>query len=149
MICQMRKKKEKKPKVKYIFEGREFQRRLTNEQKVVEHFINVALYEKNDKDFWNREIKFARELLAQYGVDLLLFAPPPEGYKQKSLMFLMTDFGKNYLSDQKFEYKKATTDLQQREEIKLTETKIGEDIAAVRKPRTLKEFLNFYGKGHN
>lgn len=95
---------------------------------------------------WGREGKLAKRLITKHGSDILLWMPPPEGYKVSSLMWFFTDLGENYINDQRFEYKKATTNLtSQKPSIPLSETKIGDDINIVNKPRTLKEFLN-YGK---
>lgn len=62
-------------------------------------------------------------------------------------MWFFDSLGKNYLSDQMVEYAKENPSLssQKKEEIVLAPTKIGEDVLITRKPKTLKDFLN-YGK---
>lgn len=96
---------------------------------------------------WGREGRLCAILSKKYGADFLLWVGPPEGYKVNSLTFYYSVLGRNHLSDQLVEFKKSQpTNIEVRQEIPLTETKIGEDvIAPVSKPRTLKDFLN-YGK---
>lgn len=99
----------------------------------------------HDVGIWKNEMRICATLRKKYGDDFLLWVKPLEGYKFASLVFYLSVLGKNHLSDQMFEYKKATAVQQKTPEMPLAEHKIGEDVAVVPKPRTLKEFLN-YGK---
>jgi hypothetical protein len=118
-------------------------RKKTNLQLLIERLVVVP---QGDRRFWARESKMAKELLALYGEEFLLQVPPREGYKSPSLAFFKTTAGKHYLSDQLFEYKKRNSNLvEEKKDVELASEKIGEDVVVQKKPRTLKDFLN-YGK---
>jgi len=99
-----------------------------------------------DKWAWGRECRLAKTLITKYGKEFILWMPPPEGMKVSSLMWFFDGLGKNYLSDQMVEYSKQQSGLiPEKQEIPLSQDKIGDDVSVVHKPRTLKDFLN-YGK---
>jgi hypothetical protein len=84
----------------------------------------------------------AKELIATYGDAFMLWVPAREGYRVPSLAFFKTPDGQSYLSDQLFEYRRATTNLsQERQTVTLQEEKVGEDVVITKKPKTLKDFL--------
>ena len=122
-------------------------RKPNNHQLIISRFVTVDVSAPRNKNFWGNEMKIAGQLIKKYGVEFLLKIPPPSGYRVASLVWFLTPEGKNYLSDQMFEYQKQTIHLveENKEEITLSPTKIGEDIQVQRKPRTIKDFLN-YGK---
>ena len=74
-----------------------------------------------------------------------MWVSPLEGHRFNTLLFYFSVLGRNYLSDQMVEFAKLNPVQKETEEIPLTQAKIGEDITAEYKPKTLKEFLN-YGK---
>lgn len=119
-------------------------RKKSDNIKIIEKFVNLNF--GLDKHFWGREAMFAKRLIAKYKGDFLLTIPCPNGYKIQSLGWFFTPPGQHYLSEQLVEYSKQNTNLSHiQQEIPLAETKIGEDIEVVSKPRTLKDFLK-YGK---
>lgn len=123
-------------------------RQLNNHQKVIQRFVTIEFTGPKARNFWSLQMKLARELIEQYGVEFLLQMPPPSNYKVANLLWFKSKEGQNYLSDQLFEYNKANTNLYpDRADIKLETAIIAEDVKLEpRKPRTLKEFINFYGK---
>jgi hypothetical protein len=121
-------------------------RKPNTHQQIISRFVTVEVSATRNRNFWGNEMKIAGQLIKKYGADFLLRIPPPSGYKVASLVWFLTPEGKNYLSDQKFEYAVQSTHLvEKKEEISLSEAKIGDDVQIQRKPRTLKDFLN-YGK---
>lgn len=126
-------KKAKKPRKQSI-----------SQQIIIKH---VSGMEKNyNKLDWGREGRICKTLSLKYGAEFLLWATPPEGYKVPSLTFYYSVLGRNHLSDQLLEYSKIKSPpIQERTENPAFQVKIGEDILTIRKPKTLKEFLN-YGK---
>lgn len=118
-------------------------RKLGKSQILIEKFINVEFYQ--NKYFWPKEMKFMSKLIKAYGIEFLEWLNPPSNYKLTSLIYFFTPQGENYLSDQLFEYKKLKTDLTpQKQEVKLEENKVGQDIIVEQKPKSLKDFLNLY-----
>jgi hypothetical protein len=97
-----------------------------------------------DKAAWGRESRLAKLLIEKYGRDFMMWLPLPEGYQVYSLMWFYDQLGKNYLSDQLFEYSKLTPSLSTQEKVELQPDKVGEDLVLESKPKTLKDFL--YGK---
>jgi len=91
-------------------------------------------------------MKMANKLVAEYNLEFLLWVIPPYGKKVPSLAYFMADYGKQYLSEQYFNYLKQTTDLSPKnEKIVLSDTKIGEDAPIISSgPKTLKEFLSLF-----
>jgi hypothetical protein len=119
-------------------------RKKSDNVKVIEQFVNLNF--GLDKYFWGRESKFAKKLIEKYKLDFILSMPLPNGFRIQSLVWFFTTPGQHYLSEQLVEYSKRNTNLSHvRQEISLSETKIGEDIEVVSKPKTLKDFLK-YGK---
>jgi len=116
----------------------------TSQQIIIKHVSNMrGNYNPAD---WGREGRICATLSKKYGAEFLLWASPPEGYKVGSLTFYYSVLGRNYLSDQLVAYAKYKgVGQQEKQEIVLTEHKIGEDTTTDFKPKTLKEFLN-YGK---
>lgn len=98
-----------------------------------------------DSNLWGRESRLAKKLIDNYGRDFMFWIPKPEGYQMNSMMWFYEPLGKNYLSDQLFEYEKQkASPLEERKEISLDSAKIGEDvIIATVKPKTLKDFLKY------
>lgn len=118
-------------------------RKLSRNQLLIKKFVNVEFYQ--NKYFWPKEMKFMSKLIKAYGFEFLEWLNPPSNYKLTSLIYFFTPQGENYLSDQLFEYKKLKTDLTpQKQEVKLEEDKVGQDIIVEKKPKSLKDFLNLY-----
>ena len=112
------------------------------QQFVIKHVSGMT--GNRDAGEWKKQAKLFSILSKIYGSDFLLWVPPPEGYKVTDLSIYRSVFGKNYLSDQLVEYAKFKgVSQEKKEEIVLTEAKIGEDIFSGQKPRTLKEFLKY------
>lgn len=130
--------KPKKPKAK------------SKNHEVIGRFLDLQAA-AGDKYFWPREMKMAGELLKKYPFEFLMQLREPFGkFKMQSLAWFKTQDGKKFLGIWYFEYQKANTNLTvEKEEIVLSESKIGEDIQIKQKPKTLKEFLNLYGKSNN
>jgi hypothetical protein len=97
---------------------------------------------KNDKYFWPREMKLAGKLLKKYPYEFLAKMKEPFVTKMSSLAWFLTEDGDKHLNLQYFEYKKLSLSFE-KPEIELTSNKIGEDIIITRKPKTLKEFLQY------
>ena len=119
-------------------------RKLSNQQILVGKFVLPTSF--SNKGFWPREMKMASKLVAKYNLEFLLWVIPPYNKKVPSLAYFMADYGKQYLSEQFYNYKKATQDLTPKiEQISLSEAKIGDDIALEpKKPKTLKDFLTMF-----
>jgi len=115
------------------------------QQIIIKH---VAGMEGNrDVSAWGREGKICATLRQKYGSDFLLWVSPPEDYQVNSLTFYYSVLGRNHLSDQLVEFSKFKENPpKQINEIDLSGTKIEEDIHIEKKPKTLKEFLDYYGK---
>jgi hypothetical protein len=112
-------------------------------QILIKKFVNVEFF--CNKNFWPREMKMLSKLIKVYGIEFLEWLSPPSNYKVSTLAFFLTKDGKNYLSDQLFEYQKTKINLSpQKNEIKIEESKIGEDIQVAKKPKSLKDFLNLF-----
>lgn len=139
-------KKTRKPRVK---KDPNAPRKLSAMQQfVIKHVSGMSGC--RDAGAWKQQAKLFTQLSQIYGKEFMLWIAPPEGYQITSLVQYRTAFGKNYLSDQLVEYAKFKGVAQEKkEEIVLSEAKIGEDNTAVtsqvRAPRTLRDFLN-YGK---
>lgn len=119
-------------------------RQPNNHQKIISRFVTVEF--SVGKGFWPNEMRIAGQLIKKYSIEFLLWIKPPNNYKVTSLVWFLTSEGKHYLSDQLVEYQKQSPSLfPKQEEISLSETKIGEDISVIQKPKSLKDFLN-YGK---
>jgi len=96
--------------------------------------------------FWAGQMKIVNGLIKKYGLEFLFWCPKPNNYKITSMVWFLTEEGKHFLSDQLLEYSKQNTNLSiDPIKVDLKETKLGEDIILDKKPKTLKEFLN-YGK---
>ena len=118
-------------------------RKLSKNQILIKKFVNVEFF--CDKNFWPREMKMLNKLIKAYSIQFLEWLSPPSNYKLSTLAFFLTKDGKNYLSDQLFEYQKTKTNLSpEKNNIKIEESKIGEDVQIVKKPKSLKDFLNLF-----
>jgi hypothetical protein len=126
-------------------------RQPNNHQKLIQRFVTVDVSAPASKTFWGNQMKIAGQLITKYGLDFLLQMQPPSNYKVSTLVWFLTPEGKQYLSDQLFEYKKANTNLyEQRQEIPPPPAIIADNKEVTvepAKPRTLKEFLNYGKKG--
>lgn len=119
------------------------QRKLSNQQILIKKFVDSSFFK--NRGFWPREMKMATKLVKEYNLDFLLWVIPPYNKKIPSLAYFMADYGKQYLMEQFFNFKKETTDLSpQINNITLLESKIGEDPLIQKKPKSLKDFLNLY-----
>jgi hypothetical protein len=113
------------------------------QHELIRKFINPENFK--DKYFWPREMKMAKKLISTYDLEFLLWVIPPYNRKIPSLAYFMADYGKQYLSEQFFNYKKNTCDLSPViQNITLSQDKIGEDIVVKKQPKTIKDFLNLY-----
>jgi hypothetical protein len=121
-------------------------RKPSNHQIIIGKLVTVDFSSKNNKSFWPNEMRIASQLIKKYGLELLLWIKPPNNYKVSSLVWFLTKEGKHYLSDQLFEYSKANTNLTSQEQIVVSNEKVGEDVIIEARPKTLKEFLDYYGK---
>jgi hypothetical protein len=118
-------------------------RKLSKNQILIKKFVNVEFF--CNKNFWPREMKMLNKLIGVYGIEFLEWLSPPSNYKVSTLAFFLTKDGKNYLSDQLFEYQKTKNNLSpQQSNIKMEEYKVGEDAQIVKKPKSLKDFLNLF-----
>lgn len=101
----------------------------------------------HDPGIWKNEMRICATLRRKYGDEFLLWVPPLEGYQFNSLVFYLSVLGKRYLSDQlvEFEKFKGSGIIPQPKQVALEPKKLEEDTSITRKPRTLKEFLQ-YGK---
>lgn len=117
-------------------------RKLSTQQVLVGKFIDPAQFK--NRGFWPREMKMATTLVKTYNLDFLIWVIPPYGKKVPSLAYFMADYGKQYLEEQFFNFKKATLDLSPKpEKVELEQEKIGEDVV-INKPKSLKDFLNLF-----
>jgi len=118
-------------------------KKINYPQELIKKFVNPERFK--DKYFWPREMKMAKKLISTYDLEFILWVIPPYYRKVPSLAYFMADYGKQYLSEQFFNYKKKTSDLSAKiEEITLSQDKIGEDTLIKKEPRTIKDFLNLY-----
>lgn len=118
--------------------------KLSPSHQIIHHFVNTI---NVDKFFWPREMKMAGKLLNNHSIDFLLFCKTPfEPVKLKSLAYLLTTEGIIFLNENLFEYKRQNINLtKEPEKVVLSPNKFGEDITISNKPKTLKQFLNYYG----
>lgn len=119
-------------------------RKPNNQQVLIGKFVSPDSF--SAKGFWPREMKMATKLVKEYNLDFLLWVIPPYGKKVPSLAYFMADYGKQYLMEAFFNFKKETTDLSPKNvSIPLSQDKIGEDVLlAPKKPKTLKDFLTMF-----
>ncbi len=120
-------------------------RKISDNQKVISKFVE----NKNsfDKYFFGREAKVAKQLIQKYGLHFLLWVNIPNGQKLPSLCWFLTNDGKNHLASCFYEYKlENPSPIEKTEQIELLSEKIGKDTIIKKEPKTLKEFLNLYGK---
>lgn len=118
-------------------------RKLSNAQILIKKFIDSESF--SNSGFWPREMKMASKMIRQYNLEFLMWVIPPYNRKVPSLAYFMADYGKQYLSEQFFNFKKNTLTFPEKPAIITEENKIGEDKIISQKPKTLKDFLN-YGK---
>ena len=118
-------------------------RKLSNAQILIKKFIDSESF--SNSNFWPREMKMASKMIRQYNLEFLMWVIPPYNRKVPSLAYFIADYGKQYLSEQFFNFKKNTLTFPEKPAIITEENKIGEDKIISQKPKTLKDFLN-YGK---
>ena len=117
--------------------------KLSNAQILIKKFIDSESF--SNSGFWPREMKMASKMIRQYNLEFLMWVIPPYNRKVPSLAYFIADYGKQYLSEQFFNFKKNTLTFPEKPAIITEENKIGEDKIISQKPKTLKDFLN-YGK---
>lgn len=119
-------------------------RKLSAQQQVIKKLV-VA--NPDDKHFWPREMKMANKLVKEYGHEFMLWLHPPYGKPVSSLAYFLCPDGKNYISQQRFNFRKESLDLSPKiQSFPLSEDKIGEDVILEKKPKSLKDFLNLFVK---
>lgn len=106
---------------------------------LIKKFLNISELKKTD---WPREVKLAKTLLANSGD---FFNKAFLGFKLNSLAWFLTDDGKKYISEEKL---RLSLNFKPTETVILSDEKVGESLSLPKKPRNLKEFLN-YGKSKN
>jgi hypothetical protein len=115
----------------------------SNNHKVIHRFVTVE-FSKNQAGFWPKEMKWASQLIREYGMEFLMWLQPPNGYKVSSLIWFLTPEGKHYLSDQMLERAKQTTESPTKnQQVQLSPNKIGEDVVVLGRPKSVKEFLKY------
>lgn len=110
-------------------------RQLTDSQKLVKAF----LFDPNNCS-WPKEIKIANKLIKEHGFDFLIFLEGRQ--KMPSLCWFLTDDGKLFLKDVK-KYNSMSFGSQK---IELSETTIAPAVEVIKKPTSLKQFLNLFNK---
>ncbi len=122
-------------------------RKLSDTQRIISKFVSSNLGYR-DKSFWGREGKITKNLILEYGIDFFNWLDLPDNKQVGSMLWFVAPEGKVYLKIKFFDFKKTAENLfEKQQEIVLSEAKIGEDIKTVRnKPKSLKDFLNLYGK---
>lgn len=123
----------------------------TKNHDIINRFIDLEK-SKGDKYFWPREMKLASKLLKSYPFEFLVeLREPFKPFKMNSLAWFQCSEGKTFLTNWYFEYQGQKTNLTKEiAEISLTPDKIGDDVVIEQpKPKTLKDFLNRYGKKGN
>ena len=116
-------------------------RKLNTQQVLIDKFVDSFAYDR--PGFWPREMKMASKLIKEYNLEFLMWVIPPYGKKVPSLAYFMADYGKQYLSEQFFNFKKNTLTQPEKPAIILDENKVGEDVVIVHKPKSLKDFINY------
>lgn len=119
-------------------------RKLSIPQQIITKLV-IDMKGCYDPARWKEEMRHCTNLRKIYKDEFLLWVSPLEGRTFNSLLFYFTVLGRNYLSDQLFEFAKLNPPTTEISDVPLSPTKIGEDTSLIRQPRTLKEFLN-YGK---
>jgi hypothetical protein len=110
-------------------------RQLTDSQKLVKAFLFDS---KNCS--WPKEIKIANKLIKEYGFDFLIFLEGRQ--KMPSLCWFLTDDGKLFLKD----VKKYNSMSFGSPKIELSETPVAPAVEIIKKPNSVKEFLNLFNK---
>ena len=117
-------------------------RKLSNAQILIKKFVAPESF--SNKGFWPREMKMASKMIQEYNLEFLMWVIPPYNRKVPSLAYFQADYGKQYLSEQFFNFKKNNLTFPEKPSIIIEENKVGEDIIIPRKLKTLKDFI--YGK---
>ena len=117
-------------------------RKLSNAQILIKKFVAPESF--SNKGFWPREMKMASKMIQEYNLEFLMWVIPPYNRKVPSLAYFQADYGKQYLSEQFFNFKKNNLTFPEKPSIIIEESKVGEDIIIPRKLKTLKDFI--YGK---
>lgn len=103
---------------------------------LVKKFVNYSELKRAD---WPREIKLAKTLLENSGD---FFVKAYLSFKLNSLAWFLTEDGKKYVFEEKL---RLSLNFKPTETVILSNEKVGESLSLPKKPRNLKEFLN-YGK---
>lgn len=117
-------------------------RKLSNAQILIKKFVTPERF--SDRGFWPKEMKMASKMIREYNLEFLMWVIPPYNRKVPSLCYFMADYGKQYLEEQFFNFKKENLTFQEKPAIILEANKVGEDKILSQKPKTLKDFI--YGK---
>jgi len=103
---------------------------------LVKKFVNYSELKRAD---WPREIKLAKPLLENSGD---FFVKAYLSFKLNSLAWFLTEDGRKYVFEEKL---RLSLNFKPTETVILSDEKVGESLSLQKKPRNLKEFLN-YGK---
>lgn len=117
-------------------------RKLSTQQILIKKFVSPSSF--SAPGFWPREMKMATKLVKTYNLEFLIWVIPPYGKPVPSLAYFMADYGKQYLQEQFFNFKKNTLTFPEKEVTIMEESKLGEDVEIKSKPKTLKDFLKQY-----
>lgn len=115
-------------------------RKLSNPQILIKKFISPDSF--SARGFWPREMKMASKMVKEYNLEFLMWVIPPYNKKVPSLAYFQADYGKQYLMEQFFNFKKLTLTFPENPAILIEDDKIGADVSVNTKPKTLKDFLN-------
>jgi hypothetical protein len=134
-------------------ESTEKKPRKLNDIQIIVIRLLPAMEKSFDHKKWAREGGLVKNLITEYGKPFMMWVKLPPNFKPDSLLSLKGAWGKKYLSEQMFEFKRIQAGIfapreepVEKAEIVLTPNKIGEDVVIERtKPKSLKDFLN-YGK---
>lgn len=116
-------------------------RKLSNPQILVTKFVSPSSF--SEAGFWPREMKMASKMVKEYNLEFLMWVIPPYNKKVPSLAYFQAAYGKQYLMEQFFNFKKQTLTFPETPAILLQESKIDEDIITIPQIKTLKDFLNY------
>jgi hypothetical protein len=117
-------------------------RKLNTQQVLIGKFVDSLAYDR--PGFWPREMKMASKMIQEYNLEFLMWVIPPYNRKVPSLAYFQADYGKQYLEEAFFNFKKENLTFQEKPAIIMQTDKVGEDAVVSQKPKTLKDFI--YGK---
>jgi len=110
-------------------------RQLTNAQKLVKAFLFDSKVCS-----WPKEIKIANSLIREHGFEFLIFLEGRQ--KMPSLCWFLTDNGKLFLKHVK-KYNSMSFEPQK---IELTQEPVAPTVEVVKRPSSVKDFLNLFNK---